>query len=86
MNSKYIYAIREKETGMLMNAKCGSGGKFYQINGHAQRRCFEYNQRKLNAYEVVTYELVEVVNEPERESFESKLNKQMEQHKRIMGY
>ena len=60
MKDNYIYAIRNKESGNLMNARCGKGGKFYQIKIHAQRRCDQYNGIKGDEYEVVTYELVEV--------------------------
>ena len=59
--AKYIYAIRNKETGELMNARCHSGGSYYDTEMWALKRCNQWNsyERKWNSYERDKYEVVE---------------------------
>lgn len=58
--AKYIYAIRNKETGELMNARCHSGGSYYDTKMWALKRCNEWNSYRRDKYEVVEFELNEV--------------------------
>ena len=63
---KFIYDIRNKDTGELENARCHSGGKYYSRKKFAQNRCDEYNGKGHGAnyskgdFEVVTFKLTEV--------------------------
>ena len=58
--AKYIYAIRNKETGALMNARCHNGGSYYDTKEWALKRCNKWNSTECGRYEVVEFELNEV--------------------------
>lgn len=50
---QYIYAIRNKETGEIINRKC-RGNPFYVNKGAAKNKVYE------NEEEIVSYELKEI--------------------------
>ena len=66
INQEYIYAVRNKTTNKLCNAKCGKTGKLYEMKGYADRRCKEFNDKGYDMccnkgeFEVVTFELKEI--------------------------
>ena len=61
MNNR-VYAVRDTETGELVNYITSPQHRFWEIKGWAERAVEQYNNRRVQRkqLEVVTFELVEV--------------------------
>ena len=63
MNNR-VYAVRDTETGELVNYITSPQRRFWEFKGWAERAVEEYNNRRVKRkhgrLEVVTFELVEV--------------------------
>lgn len=63
MNNR-VYAVRDTETGELVNNITSPQHRFWEVKGWAERAVEQYNNRRVKwkhgRLEVVTFELVEV--------------------------
>jgi hypothetical protein len=72
VTKNYIYAVRDKATGKLVNDITNPGHKFWEKKGNCVKAIKAYNNRASYRYfrtnyegslELVTFELVEVKND-----------------------
>ena len=58
---EFLYAIRNKKTGKIINSKSNKSGKYYQNVVFAKQRLSKLNNNNNgNTFELVTYELKEI--------------------------
>ena len=61
---EFLYAIRNKKTGKIINSKSNKSGKYYQNVVFAKQRLSKLNNNNNgNTFELVTYELKEISDE-----------------------
>ena len=63
---EFLYAIRNKKTGKIINSKSNKSGKYYQNVVFAKQRLSKLNNNNNgNTFELVTYELKEISDGPD---------------------